>query len=101
MSERVTPDFSIMVRFGEEEVLINRMYDNVHIFDWLGHGILKVVATEGFLQWHTTQDMALEVAERAQIDPLYRTSISEHEYEQYLKTQEQFLGDDWLDGGLT
>jgi len=85
-----------MVLMGEDEVLLNRIYDNIHIFQWLGHGILKIVGEEGFLQWHTTEETALQVAERAEIDPLYRSSITPEEYEQYLKTQEQFLGDDWL-----
>lgn len=96
MSERITPDYSVAVNLGEESTLINRVYDNVHIFDWLGHGILKIVSNEGFLQWHTTQETALKVAEAAGIDPLYRTSITEHEHGQYLEFQQQFLSEDWL-----
>lgn len=97
MSERIQPDFSVKVRFGEDEVLVNRVYDNVHIFQWLGHGILKIVGSEGFLQWHTTEDIALEIAEEAGITPVYRQEITPIEHEQYILTQEQFLDDNWLD----
>lgn len=96
MENRIQPDFSVMVKFGEEEVLVNRVYDNIHIFNWLGHGILKIVSEEGFLQWHTTQDMALEVAERAGITPVQRPEITPQEYDQYPATQEHFLSDEWL-----
>jgi len=96
MDNRIQPDFSVAVNLGEEATLINRVYDNVHIFDWLGHGILKIVSTEGFLQWHLTQDSALQVAEAAGITPVYRPEITEHEYQQYIQFQEHFLGEDWL-----
>jgi len=97
MSERIQDDFSVRLNWGEESILINRVYDNVHIFDWLGHGILKLVGEEGFLQYHTTQDQALSVANNAGITPVYRPEITPTEYEQYLRTQEYFLGDDWLE----
>jgi hypothetical protein len=96
MDNRIEPDFSISVNMGEDSVLINRIYDNVHVFDWLGHGILKIVSEQGFLQWHTTQASALEVANAAGITPVYRPEITPTEYEQYLKFGEQMLSDDWL-----
>lgn len=97
MSDRIQPDFSIAVNMGGDKVLINRIYDNVHLFDWLGHGILKIVAEEGFLQWHTSYDTAVEVANNAGITPVHRPEITPTEHEQYLKYQEQFLGDNWLE----
>jgi hypothetical protein len=96
MNERITPNFSISLKLGEENVLINRIYDNIHLFDWLGHSILKIVGQEGFLQWHTSLDNGVKVAEAADITPVYRISITQEEYDQYLAYQEQFLCDDWL-----
>lgn len=96
MENRIQPDFSIKVNMGGESVLINRIYDNVHLFDWIGHGILKIVAEEGFLQWHTSYDTAVEVANSAGITPVHRPEITPKEYEQYLSFQDQMLNDDWL-----
>jgi len=96
MNERIQPDFSLRLNMGEESIIVNRIYDNVHIFDWLGHGILKLVGEEGFLQYHTTQEQALGVANAAGITPVYRPEITPHEHEQYLAMQEQLLSDDWL-----
>lgn len=98
MSERILPNFSVNLTLGEEQVLINRIYDNVHIFDWLGHSILKIVGQEGFLQWHTSMENGLQVASAAGITPVYRPEITPEEHEQYLAYQEQFLTDDWLLG---
>lgn len=95
-SERIQPNFSVNLKLGEEEVLINRVYDNVHIFNWLGHSILKIVGEEGFLQWHTSMDNGLKVAEAANITPVYRPEITPEEYEKYLEFQNQMLSDEWL-----
>lgn len=94
--ERIQPDFSVSLTLGGDKVLINRIYDNVHIFDWLGHSILKIIAEEGFLQWHTSLANGIEVAQAAGITPVYRPEITPKEYDQYLEYQEQFLADDWL-----
>ena len=95
-SERIQTNFSVNLKLGDEEVLINRVYDNVHIFDWLGHSILKIVGQDGFLQWHTSQANDIEVANAAGITPVYRPEITPEEHEQYLAYQQQFLTDDWL-----
>jgi hypothetical protein len=96
MSERIQDNFSVQVNLGGEATLVNRIYDNVHIFDWLGHSILKIVGQEGFLQWHTSQENGLKVANAAGITPVYRPEITQEEYDQYLLFQEQMLSDDWL-----
>lgn len=94
----IKPDFSARITFGDKEELVNRVYDHVHIFEALGHTIIKLVTNEGFKQWHTPMHNGLKVAEAAGITPLYREEISQIEYEQYLRFQEQTIDDDWLDG---
>ncbi len=94
--ERIQPNFSVSLNLGGEETLVNRIYDNIHLFDWLGHSILKIVGNEGFMQWHTSMESGLKVAEASGITPVYRPEITQEEYEQYLLFQEQMMGDDWL-----
>jgi len=98
MSERIQPDFSVKVNMGGESVLINRVYDNIHLFDWLGHSILKIVSEEGFLQWHTSYDNGVAVANSAGITPVHRPEITPQEYEQYLQYVEHTMDDSWIDG---
>lgn len=100
MNDRVVDDFSVKINFGEKEELVNRVYDHVHIYEWLGHGILKLVTTGGVEQWHLPQDQALWIAESAGITPIYEQTITSTEYETYLRYQETFLTDDWLGGDM-
>lgn len=98
MSEYIQPDFSIRVTFGDEEQIVNRVYDHVHLFRPLGHGIIKIMTSEGFQQWHLPIDQAETVAEGAGITPIERPEISQKEYDAYLRYQEKTMDDDWLDG---
>lgn len=82
--DRIVEQPAVRMTFGDEEVIMHRMYDNIHIFDWLGHSILKIVGEQGFLQWHTTQEQGLKVAEATGIVPVYRETIEPKEYENYL-----------------
>ena len=94
----INPDLSIGVNIGEgQRVLVDRVYDNVHIFKPLGHAILKLIGEEGFMQIHVSEEDGLAVAEGAGIKPLERDEISEKEYAAYLEFQEHTLKDDWLD----
>lgn len=94
--DRVRPNFSVGVNMGGEKVLVDRVYDHVHVFNWLGHGILKIITDEGLLQVHTTEEDALRVAEAAGIVPTLREEISETEYEKYLEAQENQM-EGWLE----
>jgi hypothetical protein len=96
MEDRIRPDYSIRVNFGEESVLVDRVYDNVHLFRWLGHGILKVIMDEGLGQWHMPEQQAEYIADNTGIIPVERQDISEREYDAYLRFQEASLGDSWL-----
>ena len=82
--DRIVNMPAIRTNFGGEEVILHRIYDNIHIFDWLGHSILKIVNEQGFLQWHTTQEQGLRIAEASGIIPVYRESIEPTEHEGYL-----------------
>lgn len=93
----VNPDFSVKVTFGDEEQLVNRVYDHVHLFRPLGHAIIKIVTTEGFQQWHLPIEQGEAVAEGAGIKPIERDEISQKEYDGYLAYKEATLSDDWLD----
>jgi hypothetical protein len=97
MDDRIKPDFSVRFNFGGQDVFINRMYDHVHIYSWLGHGILKVIGEEGFQQWHVGEASARQVAEAAGIVPIERTEISEKEYQGYLNAMILFMeeGEQW------
>jgi hypothetical protein len=95
--ERVNKDFSVRIDLGDEQVLVDRVYDNIHIFPWIGHAILKLVTEEGMMQVHTTIDEALRVAEATGIKPLEREEISEREYEKYLDIQVSQLDDSLLE----
>lgn len=96
MDSRIKPDYSIRVGFGEESYLIDRTYDHIHIFNWLGYGMLKLITEEGVASVSIAQETALTIAERAGITPIMRDEISEREHQLYLGFQEQMLGDDWL-----
>lgn len=97
--DRVNPDRSVRLNLGETEVLVDRVYDHVHIFSWLGHGILKIITEKGLMQAHVSEADARRVAEEAGIKPLERDEISAKEYEKYLETQESRLDDSWLTDG--
>ena len=87
-------DISIGVQVGETEYLFDPHYDSVHVFDWLGHGILKIICEEGVAQVHTYQADAEETAVRAGADVHYRKSIGQREYAQYLNFMAKTM-DDW------
>lgn len=97
--ERVRPDMSIRLNYGDESVLVDRVYDNVHIFDWLGYGLLKLVTQDGYKQIPLTVEQAQEIANAAGITPVYRPEISEAEHEHYLRVQAQNLEDMFKDMG--
>lgn len=94
--DRVNPNFSVGVNIGEQRLLVDRVYDHVHLFPWLGHGILKILTDEGLMQIHVGQEDALKVAEGAGIKPLVRDEISQSEYDKYLEAQETQL-ERWLE----
>ena len=95
--ERVNPDFSIGVNFNDHKVLVDRVYDNVHVFPWLGYSLLKLITSEGFVQVPLTAEQGLDVAENAGIIPVYREEIAESEHEQYLQIQALSLEEQFND----
>lgn len=95
--EYVQPDFSIKVTFGDEEQLVNRVYDHVHLFRPLGHGIIKLITNEGFQQWHLPIEQAEAVAEASGITPTDRQEITQQEYDAYLRYQEATIDESWLE----
>jgi hypothetical protein len=97
MDNRVQPDFSAGLEIGDQTYIVDRMYDHIHVFSWLGHGILKLITEDGVAQIHLSQANALKIATGAGIVPIMREEISEREYNQYLSAQEGMLDDDWLD----
>jgi hypothetical protein len=90
-------DFSVQVTFGEEEQLVNRVFDHVHLFRPIGHSIVKLVTTEGFQQWHMPIETGERVADAAGIIPTERVEITEREWAGYLRFQDSQLNDSWLD----
>jgi hypothetical protein len=95
MSDRIQPDgFSIGINIGETEYLFDPHYDSVHVFDWLGHGLLKIICEEGLAQIHTSQADAEEVAVRSGADVHYRKHIGQREYDKYLEFMAKTM-DDW------
>jgi hypothetical protein len=97
MNERIQPDFSVQVKFDDENsFLVDRTYDHIHVYSWLGYGILKLITEEGVLGISLPESDALRIAETAGIIPIMRQEISEREYAQYLAFSEAMLGDDWL-----
>lgn len=93
----VSRNFSIKVTFGEEEQLVNRVYDHVHLFRPLGHSIVKLVTTDGFQQWHMPIEQGEAIAEAAGIIPTEREEIAETEYDGYTRYLEATLDDSWLE----
>jgi len=85
--ERVQHDFSIGVTFNDTRIMVDRVYDNVHIFDWLGYSILKLITEEGFRQVPLTMEQGQQIANAAGITPVYRPEITESEHEHYLMVQ--------------
>lgn len=96
--ERVKPDFSIRVSFTDSFAVVDRVYDQVHIFDWLGYSLLKLVTSEGFNQIPVTVEQGLEVAKNAGIIPTLRNEIAESEHEHYLKVMAMRLEDTYGQG---
>lgn len=94
--DKIRPNYSVNVNFGGTELLVDRVFDNIHLFKWLGHGILKVICDDGLVQIHTSESEALRVAEAAGIIPVERDEISQSEYNTYLSAQETQL-DKWFD----
>jgi len=84
---RVQPDFSVGVSFNDTRILVDRVYDNIHIFDWLGYSLLKLVTNEGFRQVPLSMEQGLQIATATGITPVYRPEITESEHEHYLQVQ--------------
>jgi hypothetical protein len=97
MGFEIVPDFSMRLNLGEHSFLVDAVYDRVDIFIPLGCGILKLITEEGFLQVVTSLEDAEDVAEQAGIQPNYRDSIRQREYDHYLDFKETTLDDDWLE----
>lgn len=93
--DRVQPDFSVGVNFNDIRILVDRVYDNVHIFPWLGYSLLKLVTNEGFRQVPLSAEQGLEVATATGIKPLYRDEISASEHEHYLQVQAMRLENEY------
>jgi hypothetical protein len=94
----IRPNFSVRVTFGDQEQLVNRIYDHVHLFRPLGHSIVKLVTEDGFQEWHTPLEQGEAVAEAAGIVPIEREEISQPEYDAYMRYQASTLNDSWLEG---
>lgn len=94
MDDRIKPDFSIGIDFGDQHFLIDRVYDHVHTFAWLGYGLLKIITQEGVMQMSCWQSDAEEIAEQAGIIPIRREEISVAEYKLYGKFVIFALDDD-------
>lgn len=93
---KIEKDYCVRVNFGEEQELVSRVFDHIHVFKPLGHAILKLVTEEGFKQWHMPIEQAEHVAEASGIIPIERTEISETEYDAYLRYREATIDDSWL-----
>lgn len=94
--DRVTPDFSAGLMLNDEKVLIDRVYDHVHVFDWLGYALLKLITEEGVMQVPLNLAQADAICIGAGIIPIMRHEISESEHEYYLKVQALQLEQDFV-----
>lgn len=92
----VKQDYSVRMQFGEEEELVDRVWDHVHLFRPLGHSIVKLVTEEGMAMWHMPIEQGEAVAEAAGITPIDRPDITVKEYLAYRRYQESVLDDSWL-----
>ena len=96
--DRVTPDFSAGLMLNDQKVLVDRVYDHVHVFDWLGYGLLKLVTEEGIVQVPLDLEQADAICIGAGIIPIMRHEISASEHEYYLKVkalelEQEFIGE--------
>lgn len=96
--DRVTPDFSAGLMLNDEKVLVDRVFDHVHIFDWLGYALLKLITDEGIAQVPLDLEQADAICVGAGIIPIMRHEISVSEHEYYLQVQatqleQEFIGE--------
>lgn len=96
MIDRVKPDYSAGLMLNDRKVLVDRVYDHVHVFDWLGYGILKLVTEEGIAQVPLTLEQADSICVGAGIIPIMRHEISVSEHEYYLEVQAGLLDREFL-----
>jgi len=94
---RVKPDYSAGLMLNDTKVLVDRVYDHIHIFDWLGYGLLKLVTEEGITQVPLDLEQAAAICTGAGIIPIMRQEISASEHEYYLQVQalqleQEFMG---------
>jgi len=96
MIDRVTPDFSAGLMLNDKKVLVDRVYDHIHIFDWLGYGLLKLVTEEGIMQVPLDLAQADAICIGAGIIPIMRHEISVSEHEYYLEIQAKQLEQEFI-----
>ena len=94
--DRVTPDFSAGLMLNDEKVLIDRVYDHVHVFDWLGYALLKLITEEGVMQVPLNLAQADAICVGAGIIPIMRHEISVSEHEYYLEISAKQLEQDFM-----
>jgi len=95
---RVERDFSAGLMLNDKKVLVDRVYDHVHVFDWLGYGILKLVTEEGITQVPLNLEQADAICIGSGIIPIMRHEISVSEHEYFLKVkslelEQEFMGE--------
>lgn len=97
MMDRVSPDFSAGLMINDKKVLVDRVYDHVHVFDWLGYALLKLVTEDGISQVPLDLAEADAICVGSGIIPIMRQEISVSEHEYYLKVTQSKLDDSWLE----
>jgi len=98
MIDRVKPDFSVGLMLNDQKTLVDRVYDHVHVFDWLGYALLKLITEEGVVQVPLDLEQADAICVGAGIIPIMRHEISVSEHEYYLQVQatqleKEFMGE--------
>lgn len=94
-----TTELSVPVYVGEEHHRFDPHYDTVHIFEWLGHSITKlIIEGEGLAQIHAAQEYGLAICEAAGVEPFYRSTIGQREYDAYQRYLAGTIDDSWLEG---
>ena len=99
MDDRIKPTFSVPLEFEGEKYLIDRRYDHLHIFRWVGMGIFRILTAEGLMQMMMGQEQGEHIAEQAMVTPIYREEWTVEEREMYYSWAAHTMDDDWL-GGL-
>lgn len=86
------------LRIADTDEVLNARFDRIDYFQGFGHYILRVAQPEGGPNtYHIKEEVAKSILDQTDIPLALRETISESEYDAYLRFTAKNLDDSWLD----